>query len=121
MSDRRATNELRAQEVFHDPDVRFSLANERTMLAWGRTAIALMATGLLVAKVFEGTVLATGFGFGMVVAGVGLAVRSYSVYRRVDRAIRLGEPVPPTSLPQLFVIVIVGAGAAASGLIAWMR
>ncbi len=121
---RNAGSELdgrRSPETLHDPDVRFSLANERTMLAWGRTAIALLATGLLVAKVFQGTFLATGLGLGFVVAGTGLAVRAYSVYRRGDLAIRRGEPVPPSTLPQLFVVVVLFAGAAAVALIAWAR
>ena len=29
-----------------EPDVRFSFANERTFLAWNRTALALIATGI---------------------------------------------------------------------------
>jgi len=36
-----------------DPDVRFSYANERTFLAWNRTSLALIATGLAV-KYLEG-------------------------------------------------------------------
>lgn len=30
-----------------DPDYRFSLANERTFLAWMRTALAILAAGVL--------------------------------------------------------------------------
>ena len=30
-----------------DPDYRYSLANERTFLAWIRSALALLAAGLL--------------------------------------------------------------------------
>jgi putative membrane protein len=33
-----------------DPDYRFSLANERTFLAWIRTALALVAGGVAAAK-----------------------------------------------------------------------
>ena len=29
-----------------EPDARFSYANERTFLAWNRTALALIATGV---------------------------------------------------------------------------
>ncbi|MCY1302073.1 Inner membrane protein YidH [compost metagenome] len=36
------------QESGVDPDYRFSLANERTFLAWIRTALALLAGAILV-------------------------------------------------------------------------
>ncbi|MET1000460.1 MAG: DUF202 domain-containing protein, partial [Acidimicrobiia bacterium] len=36
------------REVGRDPDPRFSYANERTFLAWNRTALALIAAGLAV-------------------------------------------------------------------------
>ena len=32
----------------HDPDYRFTLANERTLLAWLRTSLALIAAGVAV-------------------------------------------------------------------------
>ncbi|WP_283215114.1 DUF202 domain-containing protein [Pseudofrankia sp. DC12] len=34
-----------------DPDYRFSLANERTFLAWIRTALALLAGGIAVVQI----------------------------------------------------------------------
>lgn len=36
----------RLRETGEDPDPRFSFANERTFLAWIRTALALMAGGI---------------------------------------------------------------------------
>ena len=33
--------------IDEDPDVRFSYANERTFLAWNRTALAMMTAGLI--------------------------------------------------------------------------
>ena len=41
---RRAKTPL--HEIGTDPDVRFTYANERTFLAWNRTALALIATGV---------------------------------------------------------------------------
>ncbi|HET9720820.1 MAG TPA: DUF202 domain-containing protein [Solirubrobacteraceae bacterium] len=38
--------EPRLNEVGEDPDPRFTFANERTFLAWNRTALALIAAGL---------------------------------------------------------------------------
>ncbi len=37
-----------------DPDYRFSLANERTFLAWIRTALSFLAGGLAVNQFVEG-------------------------------------------------------------------
>lgn len=44
------------QEVGKAPDYRFTLANERTFLAWVRTALAMMAAGVAVVQfVLEST------------------------------------------------------------------
>ena len=37
-------------EVGDDPDPRFSMANERTFLAWNRTGLALISVGLAVTQ-----------------------------------------------------------------------
>ncbi len=34
----------------HDPDYRFTLANERTFLTWLRTSLALIAAGVAVVQ-----------------------------------------------------------------------
>ena len=43
--------DLRA--VGRDPDPRFTLANERTFLAWNRTALSLVAGGLAVVQLLD--------------------------------------------------------------------
>jgi putative membrane protein len=45
----------RGSEADHGPDTdyRFSLANERTYLAWVRTALALLAGGVAAAKALD--------------------------------------------------------------------
>lgn len=43
----------RRDEVGSDPDYRFSLANERTFLAWVRTALGLLAGGVVLLAVLE--------------------------------------------------------------------
>jgi putative membrane protein len=90
-----------------EPDYRFTLANERTLLAWIRTVLALDAAGLGVIRF--GPPL--WFGGGREAAGIVLillgsvtAGGGYRRWVRVDRAIRAGEPLPPSSLPRLLSV-----------------
>ncbi|MDN4474869.1 DUF202 domain-containing protein [Demequina sp. SYSU T00192] len=89
------------------PDARFSLANERTYLAWTRTALALFAAGVgleaLDAPVHPTlrlivAVLFSGLG---IVAGVSGLVG----WLRAERALRLGTPLPG---PRVGILVTVG-------------
>jgi putative membrane protein len=91
-------------------DVRELLANERTLLAWQRTALALIAVGIAVGEFIPelnllGVVL---IGFGGVVAGL-----SYRDWRRAAEAIGAGAPLPASGLPG-----ILAAGTAAGALVA---
>lgn len=43
----------RVYDSGHEPDPRFTLANERTFLAWTRTALALIAAGVSLAAFVE--------------------------------------------------------------------
>lgn len=94
------------------PDARFSLANERTFLAWGRTCIALIATGVAVARLLPGRdVVNVWLALALVVAGMALALLSFVQYRRTDAAIRADQPIPASRLPLVLLGVIVLAGA----------
>ena len=102
-----------------DPDPRFTLANERTLLAWNRTALAVIAGGLAVAQFLRlghvGARLAVGLGMALIVLGASLSVSSYRHWQRNERALRLGQPLPASSLPRILVyaIALVAAGAIA--------
>lgn len=93
-----------------EPDVRFTLANERTFLAWSRTALALIAAGLAVAQLLPPfphapwgrSVIAT----PLILLGAALSPLSYTEWRRTQRAIRLGAPVPPSRLPKLLAATV---------------
>jgi putative membrane protein len=87
-----------------EPDYRFTLANERTLLAWIRTALALDAGGLAViryAPPLAVTGAREGLGIVLVLLGAVTASASYRRFVRVDRAIRAGRPLPVPSLPRL--------------------
>jgi putative membrane protein len=93
-----------AQQQPREPDYRFTLANERTLLAWVRTALALDAGGLAVIR-YAPPLGITGaresIGTVLVLLGAIIAAASYRRFVRVDRAMRLGRPLPVTSLPRL--------------------
>jgi putative membrane protein len=87
-----------------DPDYRFTLANERTFLAWVRTALALIAGGVAIVQLlpeFAVPGARYGLGAGLAVAGGLLALFSLHRWRRVQNAMRRDEDLPPTRLPAL--------------------
>jgi putative membrane protein len=90
--------------VDREPDYRFTLANERTFLAWNRTALALIAGGVAVVQLVpEFGLPGTRHVLGSVLVALGVAVAAAS-YRRwqvVQRAMRRGEDLPPTKMPLL--------------------
>jgi putative membrane protein len=79
-----------------EPDPRFSLANERTFLAWIRTSLALTAGAIAVhapALDFPTWVRITLSVLLLVMAGVGVA-QAWLRWRRTEIAVRTGEPLP---------------------------
>ena len=80
----------------HDPDPRYSLANERTFLAWVRTSLAFAAGAVAVLHVvppFAVPGARTALGAVLAVAGLVTAVLAYWRWRANERALRLGRPV----------------------------
>lgn len=96
-----------------EPDPRFSMANERTALAWVRTGLAFVAGGIALTSVSAMTPLPL---FLDVVAMVSCliggvtAINALVSWQRVERAIRRSEPLPaPTALRWLVGGVVVAA------------
>jgi len=96
-------------EVGEEPDVRFTYANERTFLAWNRTALALVATGVAATQLLPALDLEFGrrlLGLPLIAMGGALAVFSYFRWEANERAMRLGQPLPPSPLPRMVAIGI---------------
>jgi putative membrane protein len=90
-----------------EPDVRFSLANERTLLAYQRTAIGLVAAAVAVVHFLDDEALALALSVVLLVSGAVAAVGGYRRYQAADRAIRDGQPLPPGRTPLLISLGLV--------------
>ena len=93
-----------------DPDPRFSLANERTFLAWIRSGLALIALGIAVATFVSTTGtrgLSVWLALGLIALGGILSAAAWFRWIQVERAMRLQRGIPPTTLG---IIVAIGVG-----------
>ena len=79
-----------------EPDPRFTLANERTYLAWNRTALALVGGGLAAAQLlhFDSEAVRLCIALPPIALGGALAALSYRRWEANERAMRLGKPLP---------------------------
>jgi putative membrane protein len=97
--------------VGDEPDPRFSLANERTSLAWMRTALALVGGGVAIVSLSGLATLprwSALVGAAACIGGGVLALRAVLAWARVERALRLRQPLPsPRALVTLAGGVIV--------------
>ncbi|MDN5895510.1 MAG: DUF202 domain-containing protein, partial [Nocardioides sp.] len=90
-----------------EPDYRFTLAAERTFLAYERTSIALIAAGLAVFHLLDLT-WANKVLTGLLLAGGAVsAVGGYYRFREVDKAIRAGEPLPANPSAHILAAAVV--------------
>jgi putative membrane protein len=98
-----------------EPDYRFTLAHERTYLAWLRTALALLGGAVVLAQLvppFSVVGLRTGLAALLAVTGTLLAAFSYRRWAGVQRAMRQKQPLPVTRLPIALSWVAALAGVA---------
>jgi putative membrane protein len=90
-----------------EPDYRFTLANERTFLAYERTAIGLVAASIAVFNLLGAHWPERTLGLLLLVAGTVTAVGGYLRYQGNDRAIRAGEPLPANAVAHVVAAAIV--------------
>jgi putative membrane protein len=100
----------RVQDVGCDPDPRFTFANERTFLAWTRTALALIGGGLAAGQLlhFHSRALRLVVALVPIAAGGILALAAYRRWEASERALRLGKSLPaaPTRTLALLLTAI---------------
>lgn len=103
-----------------DPDYRFSLANERTFLAWIRTSLALVGGGLAIhallpaeqASPLRDVAALVLVGFGTLLGGA-----SFVRWARNETAMRHDQPIPASVLPALLSVGVLVVAVLVAGLL----
>jgi putative membrane protein len=92
-----------------EPDPRFSLANERTFLAWVRTALAMLAGAVALhsLQLPSTSWLRAIIVVALLVVGASCTVLAFVRWARVERAMRLRQPLPHFSLGWLLTAAVV--------------
>jgi putative membrane protein len=102
----------------HEPDIQLSLANERTFLAWERTALGLITAGLAITQLLPSFDFPGGrrlIGLPLIAVGIVIAAVSYWEWRGNQEAMRHDRPLPRSWLP--LIVAAVVALVATIGLI----
>jgi len=102
------------RQVGSDPDYRFTLANERTFLAWIRTALALSAGGLGAVTILDDFAGEEFLGIGLLTLSFATAATAYRRWALNERAMRLDEPLPPSKLPVTMAVGVALVAVAAA-------
>ncbi|GAA1180648.1 hypothetical protein GCM10009584_23290 [Ornithinimicrobium humiphilum] len=95
-----------------EPDPRFSLANERTFLAWIRTSLALLAVAAAVDALPLGIGPTAQVVLAAVLALTGLlaAVHAWRGWARAEAAMRQDLPLPGNAAGMVVVVGVALAG-----------
>jgi len=100
----------------NEPDARFTYANERTFLAWNRTALALIATGVAATQLLPQFDIGFGrrlLGLPLIALGAFVTIASYRHWHLCQEAMRRGDPLPRSQIP-----TVLAGGIAVTAVIA---
>jgi putative membrane protein len=95
-----------------EPDPRLTLANERTFLAWIRTSLALIALGIAL----NALQLPVRRGFHLYPSGIFILLgllaplHAWISWMRIERAMRINQPLPAPTFSGLVAIGVAIAG-----------
>lgn len=103
-----------------EPDPRFTLANERTFLAWIRTSLALLAGGVAVEAFMAGLFnpdLRKAIAVLLLVLALVIGGGSFFRWVNVERAMRHKTPLP---LPWIAPILAAGGALVAAAMVVFV-
>ena len=104
-----------SEDLPAEPDYRFTLANERTFLAWQRTALGMLAAAVAVVQFMpELAIPGVRHLLGAAIGGLAILTSAAGLHRwkSVDRAIRAEQPLPRIDAP-----VYLSAGLIVMGMV----
>lgn len=109
----------RVYAVGEEPDPRFTFANERTFLAWIRTALALLAAGVVLetVEIPEPRWIRLTLVIALTLLGAASSVMAFTRWARAERALRQATPLPA---PILAPILAFGLAIMAIAIVAVM-
>lgn len=97
--------------VGEEPDPRFSLANERTFLAWIRTSLSLLAVGIALEALQLPIAPALRFAASLVFVALAILAAGYAwvSWQRTERSLRANRALPALAVdPVIAVGVMIG-------------
>ena len=102
----------RLYRVGSEPDPRFTLANERTFLAWIRTSLALTAAGVALQALATGLQphLRLAAALLLIVTGIGASLQAWFGWVHTEQALRRNTPLPAPRLALPVGIALTIAG-----------
>ena len=105
---------------YPEPDYRFTFANERTFLAWQRTALGLLAAAVALVQLVPELAIPGArrlLGMGLAVLAIFTSGMGLLRWQQADRALRRGEPLPRHPSPAYLGIGLIVVGVIALGLV----
>ena len=119
---RDASEERHADEA--DPDYRFTLANERTFLAWIRTALGMLAGAVALVHVVSAEKVTAAqrlIGLALTAIAIVTTVLSLRRWRVVQASMRHGADLPANRDPIYLSLAVAGIAVVIAVLLVWFR
>lgn len=111
----------RVYDVGGEPDPRFTFANERTFLAWIRTALALLAAGIALEalEIPEERILRLLLVIALALLGALCSALAFVRWARAERALREAKPLPSPGLAPFLAFGLAVAAVTIVVVLVW--